>query len=529
MKNYIFAVVVVLFSSQAYSQVADDTPASYSAKNHQVNNHVSTALIGKWIGTYVCGQGATNAEVEIDKNLNAKFRFFLSSSSFGPFDGYIKGKLEVKDSNVTFRPMHGKIDGWTVPPRDGGGSWVAIGFNATLNINNKTLNGTVNGPGCSTLNLIASSTAVDTQPAAKPVALPPPSQASLGFHKAALNANYDMMGLYLQQGADINCLNCDDQEEQTILFRVLRQENYKFADWLIQRGADINITASHNQSSGVTAAMLAASDNSMMHYPSLTRLDYLIKNGADLKAVDSTGRNALLYITGWQCIDRKERDISGKCVTFIDQIITGGIDVNHQDKSGSTALMNAANVCSPASIKLLLSYGADPALKDKLGKSALDISMDRATNSRQGGGCNETVNILMNPQKVSQTPSVQPGVADKSMPANSEQQILSKYAGTYTGAFSGTFKDGSGKHDLSILFLAKILSDGSIKLYSDKGIDMGLGNVDRDGLATFTSKTGIDFFGKIDESGELNGTWKSQATAKFKSVAGVFKSSKIAP
>jgi hypothetical protein len=34
MKIYIFAVMVALFSSQAYSQVADDTPASKPSPSH---------------------------------------------------------------------------------------------------------------------------------------------------------------------------------------------------------------------------------------------------------------------------------------------------------------------------------------------------------------------------------------------------------------------------------------------------------------------------------------------------------------
>jgi ankyrin repeat protein len=334
-----------------------------------------------------------------------------------------------------------------------------------------------------------------------------------------------MMDLYLQQGADINCLNCESGEQQTALFHALDSANYKLADWLIQRGANINIPANVQQATNVTAAMLAA----IRTPPSLPRLDYLIKNGADLKSVDSMGRNALLYISNWGYIDTKYRTDDAKSVAFVDQLVNSGIDVNHQDRSGATALMNAANSasCSPGAIKLLLSYGADPAVKNKLGKSALDIAIDRATASREGDGCNEVVKILMNLQKVSRPPSIQPGVADNSTHANSEQQSVSQYAGTYTGAFSGTFTDGSGKHDLSLLFLAKILPDGSIKLFSDKGIDKGRGKIDRDGLVTITSPlTGIDFSGKIDQSGELNGTWKSQNNAN---VAGIFKSSKIAP
>ena len=343
------------------------------------------------------------------------------------------------------------------------------------------------------------------------VDLPPPSKASLGFYQAALRENFDMMDLYLQQGADINCLNCDDQEQQTILFRLLRQGNFKLghgnfklADWLIQRGANINITATLNQSTGVTLAMLAADISSCTS--SLSRLDYLIKNGADIKAVDSMGHNALLYIKNWGYIDTKYRTDNAQCVAFVDQLVNNGIDVNHQDRSGATALINAANSesCSPGSIKLLLSYGADPALKDKLGRSALDMAMDRATKSRKGDGCNEVVKILMTPQKVSQSPSIQPTGYANSRPTDNQQSVAI-YAGTYGGSFSG---DDEG------MFQAVILQDGTATAtaHSNRyGLTFtSTGKISDDGTIFLGSaSTGAEFGGTVNREGVLTGTWKN--------------------
>lgn len=112
------------------------------------------ALIGKWSGTYVCGQGATNVQFEVAENLNATFRFFGSAPAFGPFDGYIKGIVNVNGSTVTYRPLSKTIDGWTIRPSDGGRGWITIGFDATLNPINRTLNGHIDDSSCSAINLV---------------------------------------------------------------------------------------------------------------------------------------------------------------------------------------------------------------------------------------------------------------------------------------------------------------------------------------------------------------------------------------
>ena len=119
-------------------------------------------------------------------------------------------------------------------------------------------------------------------PAKKKNTLPPPSAASLGFYKASLYSNYDMMDLYLKQGADINCLNCDRDYQWTALYRVLAINgawDFQLADWLIQRGADINIPATAGQAKESTLVMAAAGYSNAPNY---SALDNLIKRGADL-------------------------------------------------------------------------------------------------------------------------------------------------------------------------------------------------------------------------------------------------------
>lgn len=332
-------------------------------------------------------------------------------------------------------------------------------------------------------------------PATKQVPLPPPSKASIGFYQAALNANYDMMELYLQQGADINCQNCDRDYQMTALYKALGINNawdFQLADWLIQRGADINIPANFSQAHGVTLVMSAASYSNM---PNFQALDNLVKRGADVKAIDSTGRTALHYVREWNGIDSYREFIA-----FVGLLVGNGIDVNRQDKSGTTALMNATNYCSPGAVKLLISYGANTALKDKLGKSAMDIAMDRATQSGQNSPCNEVIKILSNPSQVSRSSPSQANSV-----AQSSQQGVANFTGTYSGTFNGS---DSGS------FQVAIAQDGTAKL-SGRSSKMGVsftgeGKVSREGsVAVGSASTGSTFTGSISSTGTLSGTWKN--------------------
>lgn len=256
-------------------------------------------------------------------------------------------------------------------------------------------------------------------------------------------------------------------------------------------------------------------------------MEYLIKRGADAKAVDSTGQNALHYFQRWDLIGRDANaEITNKIVAFVDQLIQHGVDVNSQDKSGITPLMSAAKSCSPAAIKLLLSYGANPALSNKLGQSALDIAIDRATRSGQGDGCNAVVKVLANPQQVSRTSasltdSLQQNSSPEKdisqtqgVPAQNAANFAGTYSGTYIGSDSGSFQ-------------VSILQDGTAKLdgrSSQVGTTFtGKGKISPDGhVAVGSASTGSTFTGSIGPSGVLSGTWKNTAHNQ----AGSFQGSK---
>lgn len=345
--------------------------------------------------------------------------------------------------------------------------------------------------------------------AEKPV--PVLSKESTGFCRAsnyAQNPNFDMMDLYLQQGADINAY-CDSDNRVTALFQSLSNNgnpNYQLADWLIQHGANINIAANLGGAAGMTLPMVAAIGNN------LKELDYLIQHAANFKSIDNSGRNALHWFNSWFLVGYVDNpvqpDLGAHTITFIDRLIGQGIDINLQDKNGTTALMNAvvnasSGACAPAAIKLLLSHGANTSLKNKLGKSALDLAIDRATQAGQGSPCNEVVKILYNPQQISKSFSGKPGVTNNSTSASSGQQGIASYVGTYGGTYSG-LDDG--------VFQADIYQDGTatFHLHSNKsgGTTTHEGNVSNDGSVLF-GKPGIGavFVGHISREGILAGTW----------------------
>lgn len=112
-------------------------------------------LVGKWVGSYKCQQNLTDAEIDIDESLNVMFRLSAKNSPSGTFDGYFKGKMEIFGSNVEFRPIGKKIDGWKIVPKNGGGGWIAVGFDATLTPDSRVLEGVVQNPQCSSIRLEA--------------------------------------------------------------------------------------------------------------------------------------------------------------------------------------------------------------------------------------------------------------------------------------------------------------------------------------------------------------------------------------
>lgn len=361
--------------------------------------------------------------------------------------------------------------------------------------------------------------------AEEPLPLPVLSKASAGFCTAinfARNPNFDMMDIYMQQGADVNAI-CNSDTHATALYESLsyydfNRNNFELADWLIQHGADINTPAAMGDVHGVTLPMSLTMNITPLGVDQKT-LGYLIQHGANFHAVDSAGHTALHWFRQWQMMDSHATnvgDVSGPTIAFFDQLINQGIDINLQDKTGTTALMNAVQVCSSGAVKYLLSRGADPALKNKLGKTSLDIAIELATSQGQGNPCNEVVKILYNPQQISKSFSVNPGAANNSTGGNLGLQVGGGSVGTYGGTYSGADEG---------VFQADIHQDGKATFHAHSN-KIGMtythdGHVNPDGSISFASLDGaVVFTGTVSRNGIFSGTWKNSATNESGSFQG---------
>lgn len=328
--------------------------------------------------------------------------------------------------------------------------------------------------------------------------LAPPSKASFGFSEAALNANYDMMTYYIGQGADINCLNCAVKGKTPVFFALIRS-NIELSEWLVQHGANVNIP---EFDSGRTPLMSAASSVDQ------TIINFLLKHGANISATDNEGRTALHYI-GTFPGSAHGQDYTRLAFMVIGEMLSNGLNINHQDKAGTTALMNAANQCADASVKFLLSNQAKPELKNIQGQTALDIAIAKATNSGQGATCNNTVKLLQNPTQASSAYPAQQGNSGSTAPNSAPQNsAFGAYAGNYSGNYGG---DDNGP------FQVIIEQDGNIKLAGkslrNNQAFTGNGKMNRDGSLGITLgsiSTGATFQGSINpKTGALYGTWKN--------------------
>ena len=68
---------------------------------------------------------------------------------------------------------------------------------------------------------------------------------------------------------------------------------------------------------------------------------------------------------------------------MVRELLSHGADINAQDNSGLTALMEAVDADSSETVKLLLEHGADAALKNNQDMTALAIAIKQGNNELQ--------------------------------------------------------------------------------------------------------------------------------------------------
>jgi ankyrin repeat protein len=123
---------------------------------------------------------------------------------------------------------------------------------------------------------------------------------------------------------------------------------------------------------------------------------FLLKRGADAKAINSRGETALTSFGG-SCMspDAAKALVAGagnpkeemhtallsaagalsqqaSCLNLMKFFVENGADPNYQDGFGNTALISASRWGNREGVRFLLTKGADPSLKTKDGHTAMD-------------------------------------------------------------------------------------------------------------------------------------------------------------
>ena len=156
---------------------------------------------------------------------------------------------------------------------------------------------------------------------------------------------------------------CLPGQEPTLLGITLRRGHEEMANWLIDRGADVDVL----EERGNTLLFMAARGDCVMS------IERLVSLGCDLNAVDESGNTPLM-----DCCPRSHPET-------ILTLIRAGAKVNAQNYSKSTplhfALWRKQDV--EEVVTILLDAGADPLAEDIEGKSARDRSLVRFPSLQQ--------------------------------------------------------------------------------------------------------------------------------------------------
>lgn len=185
----------------------------------------------------------------------------------------------------------------------------------------------------------------------------------------AKNADFDCIVAILDAGADVNAVNGDGN---TPLMRAAETGNVGIVRVLLERGANPRPKNPEDSpllyaSADCTRILIEAGadvnargtvDTPLQNAASkgdIERLKLLVEHGADVKAVDGSGKSAL-------------HSAIGECAGFL---IEHGAEVNLRDADGKTPLHVAVGQETTDTMKVLVEHGADVNAVDSYGRSPL--------------------------------------------------------------------------------------------------------------------------------------------------------------
>lgn len=201
------------------------------------------------------------------------------------------------------------------------------------------------------------------------------------LHEAAALEKFNIVNLFLKNGGDPNILN---QKNETLIM-VLSKTGYsgvkdkpkstqaaKLILELTSKGSDPDIADKYGRSPLDISCRIK----------NIIIVDALLKGGADVNGIDSSGNTALKktamdYIGDYKISEKEKKST----VELIDLLIKNGADVNIKDKFGRTALSHILKEANPKNfqkvadlVPVLTARGASIDIKDNEGKNASDYA-----------------------------------------------------------------------------------------------------------------------------------------------------------
>lgn len=237
----------------------------------------------------------------------------------------------------------------------------------------------------------------------KVATLPAPSWLTLDLYSAVQSGNIGLAETLLDQGADINCVNCGG--DPLLVWAAVGQFNKmtfpNAVQWLLEKGANPNVQS------------LETGDGAL-HLVIRTSIDFT-KWGSQLDSfytavralLDRGAKPGLENKDGVTPLHSAARFVhygTGPGYTqyglrLLDDLVKAGGRINLQTRAGNTPLMAGLLVdhtqlvtCNEQVVQRLLDLGSDTQLKNKKGQRAYSIAYDLAVAGEKR--CNPLLGML---------------------------------------------------------------------------------------------------------------------------------------
>jgi len=207
--------------------------------------------------------------------------------------------------------------------------------------------------------------------------------ATSGFEYALTvkASGHEAVALFLvEKGADVAKA---DTIGATPLHAAVQTNKVSLVKALLARGADPNARLTkappplrgdfqaYTQYAGATPLWYAANSR----YPEPEILRALIAAGADTTVVVQDGTTALMAAVGMAQNDARRAD-EPAVLEVVKLLVANGVSVNAVNRGGQTALHGAVRASEDTIVRFLAEHGAALDIKDRQGRTALDIARD---------------------------------------------------------------------------------------------------------------------------------------------------------